>query len=117
MYEALEPFMKRALGNFDTKFIDGTGFYEGNGFALDRNSDIAGIMDVGHLAGLEVDFLGRGSHTGRRAARKRAAPVQAEGTAGGHHQGSETSLLLPEARREETRKGGFGTQAESQEGS
>src|ERR1035441_4573577 len=69
------------------------------------------------LAGLEVGFFGRGSRTRRRAARKCAAPVQAEGTAGGHHQGSQASLLLPEAGREEARKGGIGTQAESQEGS
>ena len=34
----------------------------------------------------------------RQAIRRRAAPVQAQGTAGGHHQGSQASLLLSEAR-------------------
>ncbi len=75
-------------------------------------------MIIGALqAGLEVLPFGGGSRTGRRAAGKCFAPIQAEGAAGGHHQGSEASLLLPEARREETRQGSFGAQAESQKGS
>ena len=45
---------------------------------LDRNSTIAGIIGRSPLAGLEVGFFGRGSRTGRRAARKCVAPLQAE---------------------------------------
>ena len=49
--------------------IESKGFCPENGFGLDRNSEIAGIMVEATLAGSEVGFFGRGSRTGRRAAR------------------------------------------------
>src|ERR1039458_8117353 len=61
--------------------------------------------------------LGRDSSAGRRASRKRAAAVQTQGSDRRHHQGSEASFLLFEARREEARERSACTQAEPQEDS
>jgi len=62
----------------------------------------------------EVYWVGRGTGPRGRVPGKRASSVQTQGSAGGHHQGGQASLLLPETRRETPRQGSPGTQAKSQ---
>ena len=62
-------------------------------------------------------YFGGDSSSGGRTPRERATPVQAEGTNGRHYQGSEASLVLPEARREKACQGSPRTQTEPEEGS
>jgi len=58
-----------------------------------------------NLHGEGVSQSGRSHHQWRRRPGKRSTPFQAEGSAGGHHQRNQTSLLLPEAWREAARQG------------
>src|SRR5579864_3630768 len=70
------------------------------------------MSDVVLLGG---DEFGRSSIAGRRVYRECPAAVQAQGSDGRHHQGSEASLLLPEAGREAPNEAGLGEKACSQE--
>jgi hypothetical protein len=56
------------------------------------------------------DKFGRSSTARRRVDRECTAPVQAQGADRGHHQGSQTSLLLSEAGRQAPSETGVGSQ-------
>ena len=57
------------------------------------------------------DGFGRSSTARRRIGGKRAPSLQAQGSDGRHHQGSEASLVLPEAGREAAGEAGLGEKA------
>ena len=81
--------------------------------ALPQLCAILKSAQLGRFGG--VFSLGRDSSTRRRTSRKRAAPLQTQGSDRRHHQGSQASFLLSEARREEACKGSACSQAQSQE--
>ncbi len=64
-----------------------------------------------------VWFLGRSKTSRGRIPRECATPVQAQGTTGGHYQGSQAPFLLLETRRKEAREGSFGAQAQPEKSS
>ena len=68
---------------------------------------------TGALGG--VISFGRSKDSRRRTAGECTAPLQAQGAAGRHHQGSQAALVLHEARREDAHEAGVGPQAQSQE--
>jgi hypothetical protein len=58
--------------------------------------------------------LGGSSHSRGRVFGERPATLQAQGAAGRYHQGGQTALLLPEARRKEACERSAGAQAQPQ---
>src|SRR5712672_2620424 len=59
--------------------------------------------------------VGRSKTSRGRVPRKCIASFQTQSATGRHHQGGQTSLLLPEAGREEARKRSTGPQAQQKE--
>jgi len=72
---------------------------------------------VGDLRRAGGDEFGRSSAARRRVNRQRSPSLQAQGSDGRHHQGSEAPLLLPEAGREAASEASVGAKACSEEDS